>query len=86
MLIQVVVAATLPDLLEILLFLAASAAIVIGIYFLLDGVLRIKPFTTVIFKVMDSRDVHVYFDGMFNTEADELTRLYVRTRRDMRIS
>jgi hypothetical protein len=90
MLIQVVLASklpsTLPDLLELLLFLAASAAIVIGIYFLLDGVLRIKPFTTVMFKVMDSRDVHVYFDGMFNTEADELTRLYVRTRRDMRIS
>ena len=86
MLIQVVLASTLPDLLETLLFLAASAAIVIGIYFLLDGVLRIKPFTTVMFKVMDSRDVHVYFDGMYNTEADELTRLYVRTRRDMRIS
>ena len=86
MLIQVVLTATLPDLLEILLFLAASAAIVIGIYFLLDSILRVKPFTTVVFKIMDSRDVHVYFDGMYSTEADDLTRIFVRTRRDMRIS
>lgn len=77
---------TLPDLLELLLFLAASAAIVIGIYFLLDSILRVKPFTTVVFKIMDSRDVHVYFDGMYSTEADDLTRIFVRTRRDMRIS
>mgnify|MGYP001077118369 CR=1 FL=1 len=86
MLIQVVLTATLPELLEILLFLSSATAIVIGIYFLLDSILRVKPFTTVVFKIMDSRDVHVYFDGMYSTEADDLTRIFVRTRRDMRIS
>ena len=85
MLIQVVLTATLPVLLETLLFISSATGIVIGIYFLLDSVLRVKPFTTVKFKVMDSRDVHIYFEGMYSTEADELTRLYVRTRRDMRI-
>ena len=86
MLVQVVLTAMLPDLLEILLFLSSATAIIIGIYFVLDSILRVKPFTTVVFKIMDSRDVHVYFDGMYSTEADDLTRIFVRTRRDMRIS
>jgi hypothetical protein len=86
MLVQVVLTATLPDLLEILLFLSSATAIIIGLYFVLDSILRVKPFTTVVFKIMDSRDVHVYFDGMYSTEADDLTRIFVRTRRDMRIS
>ena len=77
----------LPFLLGITLFLATAAGIIVGLYLLINrGLLRVKPSTSVLFTVVGSRDVPVYFPGRDNPDADELTKLYVRAKRDLSLS
>ena len=82
-----VIFSSLPSLLAIMLFMGSAAAVVAGIYLILNrGFLRVKPTTTVVFTVVGSRDVPVYFPGRDNPDADELTRRYVRAKRDLSLS
>lgn len=85
-LIQVVAMGVLPAFLELVMFLAGALGVVSGLYLILDSVLRIKPYTSVVFTIIGSRDVPVYFPGKDNPEADELARLYVRTKRNLNLT
>lgn len=77
----------LPAVLGVILFLASAVSVVVGFYLILNrGLLRVKPSTSVLFTVMGSRDVPVYFRGRDNPEAEELTRRYVRAKRDLTLS
>ena len=77
----------IPSFLSAVLFLASAGTAVGGFYLILNrGLLRVKPATTVLFTVVGSRDVPVYFPGRDNPDADELTRRYVRAKRDLSLS
>lgn len=85
-LLPLILPAIMPRILEMLLFLAGSLAIVVALYLLMDSFLRVKPYTSVVFSIMGSRDVPVYFEGRDNPDADEITRHYVRVKRDLSIN
>ena len=84
--VQVVAMAALPSVVEMVLFLAGAIGIVMGLYLVMDSVLRVKPYTAVVFTIIGSRDVPVYFPGKDNPDADELARLYVRTKRNLNLT
>lgn len=70
-----------PRIIEVVLFLGSAAGILIGFYFIVGSLLRIKPFTVVVFVVVGSRDIPVHFPGKDNLEASHMTRLFVRAKR-----
>ncbi|MDA0770007.1 MAG: hypothetical protein BZY79_03760 [SAR202 cluster bacterium Casp-Chloro-G4] len=86
MLVQLVATNVMPNLMELLLFLAGALGIVVSLYLILGSLLRVKPYTSVVFSVIGSRDVPVFFSGAESAEADELIKLYVRTKRDFTIT
>jgi hypothetical protein len=67
--------------LEIGLFLAGSAGILVGFYLIIGSLMRIKPFTVVVFTVVGARDIPVHFPGQDNPDADHMTNLFTRTKR-----
>lgn len=67
--------------LEIGLFLGGAAGILIGIYLIIGSIMRIKPFTVVVFSVLGSRDIPVHFPGNDHPEADNMMRLFTRAKR-----
>ncbi len=67
--------------LEIGLFLVGSAAILASLYIIVGSVMRIKPFTVVVFSVIGARDIPVHFPGKDHPEADRMTNLFVRAKR-----
>ena len=79
---QVAFAALIPsDLVEIILFLAGAAGLLIGLYLIIGSLMRIKPFTVVVFTVVGQREIPVHFPGKDHPEADNMIRLFTRTKR-----
>ncbi len=66
---------------ETILFLLGAAGILIGLYLIIGSVMRIKPFTVVVFSVLGSRDIPVHFPGNDHPEADNMMRLFTRAKR-----
>ncbi len=65
------------------LFMATALFILGGVYFTLSSMIRIRPNTTIVFSVVGSRDIPVYFPGKDSPSADEMTRLFARTKRGL---
>ena len=79
---QVVFNELLPsELVEVILFLLGAAGILIGFYLVIGSLMRIKPFTVVVFTVVGARDIPVHFPGQDNPDADHMTNLFTRTKR-----
>lgn len=66
---------------EIILFVGGSAAILLGLYLIIGSVMRIRPFTVVVFTVVGARDIPVHFPGKDNPEAERMANLFTRTKR-----
>ena len=66
---------------EVILFLLGAAGILIGSYLIIGSLMRIKPFTVVVFTVVGARDIPVHFPGQDNPEADRMANLFTRTKR-----
>ena len=67
--------------LELIMFLAGAAGVLIGLYLIIGSAMRIKPFTVVVFTVVGARDIPVHFPGADNPDADDMTRKFVRAKR-----
>ena len=79
---QIVFNSLLPsEYVEIALFLLGAAGILIGLYLVIGSLMRIKPFTVVVFTVVGARDIPVHFPGQDNPEADRMANLFTRTKR-----
>ena len=79
---QILFVELLPSqLVETILFLLAAAGVLIGFYLVIGSVMRIRPFTVVVFTVVGARDIPVHFPGKDNPEADRMTNLFTRTKR-----
>ena len=79
---QIVFNSLLPsEYVEIALFLLGAAGILIGLYLVIGSLMRIKPFTVVVFTVVGARDIPVHFPGQDNPEADRMMNLFTRTKR-----
>ena len=79
---QVFLASLLPSqLVETLLFLCGAAGILLGFYLIIGSVMRIKPFTVVVFTVVGARDIPVHFPGRDHPEADRMTNQFTRAKR-----
>ncbi len=66
---------------ETVLFLLGAVGILVGLYFIIGSVMRIKPFTVVVFNVVGARDIPAHFPGNDSPDADNMTRLFVRAKR-----
>ena len=82
-LIEILFSSSLSDLLDTVLFLAGALGIVFGLYLVLRSFTRIKPHTTILFRVDGRRDIPVTFPGQNNPEADKLLRHYTRTKQGL---
>ena len=82
-LIQVVLSGSVSYKIEGFFFMVSALAILIGIYLVLSSYMRIQPNTTVVFNVVGSRDIPVRFPGKDSPLADEMTRLFARTKRGL---
>ncbi len=81
---QVIFNNLLPsELVEVILFLLGAAGILIGFYLVIGSVMRIRPFTVVVFTVVGARDIPVHFPGQDNPEADRMTSLFTRAKRGL---
>lgn len=69
------------EFLEVILFLVGASGILIGLYLVIGSLMRIKPFTVVVFTVVGARDIPVHFPGQDNPAADDMTRKFVRAKR-----
>ena len=79
---QVIFASVIPSqTVEIILFLLGAAGILVGFYLVIGSLMRIKPFTVIVFTVVGSRDIPVHFAGQDNPEADRMINLFTRTKR-----
>ena len=79
---QILFVELLPSqLVETILFLLGAAGILIGFYLVIGSLMRIKPFTVVVFTIVGARDIPVHFPGQDNPEADRMTNLFTRTKR-----
>lgn len=79
---QIVFADLLPSqLVETILFLLGAAGILIGFYLVIGSVMRIKPFTVIVFTIVGARDIPVHFPGQDNPEADRMMNLFTRAKR-----
>ena len=66
---------------ETILFLLGAAGVLLGFYLVIGSVMRIRPFTVVVFSVVGTRDIPVHFAGKDNPEADRMTSLFTRAKR-----
>ena len=73
----------LPRLVESIVFLMGASSGVFGLYIISANPFRIKPHTIVWFQVPEGTDLAATFPGLDNPDADELTRLFVRTKRGL---
>ena len=79
---QIIFVDLMPSqLVETILFLLGAAGILIGFYLVIGSVMRIKPFTVIVFTVVGERDIPVHFPGQDHPEADRMTNLFTRTKR-----
>lgn len=82
-LIQIALNDKVSFLVEGILFMVSALFVLGGIYFTLSSMIRIRPNTIIVFSVVGSRDIPVRFPGRDNPSADEMTRLFVRTKRGL---
>ena len=66
---------------DLVLFLVGMLGVVIGMYFGLQSVFRVRPHTTLLFTVPGGDDLPIYFEGRENPVADQFTRHFARTKR-----
>ncbi len=79
---QILFVDLLPSqLVETILFLLGAAGVLIGFYLVIGSVMRIRPFTVVVFTVIGARDIPVHFPGQDNPEADRMMNLFTRAKR-----
>ena len=79
---QILFVDLLPSqLVETILFLLGAAGVLIGFYLVIGSVMRIRPFTVVVFTVVGARDIPVHFPGQDNPEADRMMNLFTRAKR-----
>ena len=79
---QIIFADLLPSqLVETILFLLGAAGILIGFYLVIGSLMRIKPFTVIVFTIVGARDIPVHFPGQDNPEADRMMNLFTRAKR-----
>ena len=82
-LIEIFLSTSLPEVLDTILFMAGALGIVFGVYMVLRSFTRLRPHTTILFRVDGRRDIAVSFPGRNNPEADELIRQYTRNKRGL---
>ena len=82
-LIQLALAGKVSYTMDGILFMASALFVLVGIYFVLSSSLRIHPHTIIVFSVVGSRDIPVRFPGKDSPSADEMTRLFARTKRGL---
>lgn len=83
-LLQVLFNALIPSMaVETVLFLLGSAGILIGLYLIIGSLMRVKPFTVVVFSIIGARDIPVHFPGKDNPDADRLTNSFTRAKRGL---
>lgn len=66
---------------DAVIFLLGSASAMVGLYLLLNGLFRPSPNTTVIFPVLEGRDIIASYPEWDNPQAEELVRAFARTKR-----
>ena len=73
----------LGEILEVLLFLLTSGALIVGIYLITGSLLHRKPHTTVIFEKSGgvNRDIYISFPGWDNPDAAELMMHFTKAKR-----
>ena len=79
---QIVFADLLPSqLVETILFLLGAAGMLIGFYLVIGSVMRIRPFTVIVFTIVGARDIPVHFPGQDNPDADRMMNMFTRAKR-----
>ena len=63
------------------IFMVSALFIIVGVYFALTSIVRIRTNTMVVFNVVGSRDIPVYFQGKDSPLADDMTRSFARAKR-----
>ena len=66
---------------DLVAFLVGMLGVVIGMYFGLQSLFRVRPHTTLLFTVPEGDDLPIYFEGKENPVADQFTRHFARTKR-----
>ena len=62
-------------------FMVSALLILLGVYFTMTSLIRIRPNTLIVFNVVGSRDIPVRFPGRESPSADEMTRSFARAKR-----
>ena len=79
---QIIFADLMPSqLIETILFLLGAAGILIGFYLVIGSLMRIKPFTVIVFTIVGARDIPVHFPGQDNPDADVMMNMFTRAKR-----
>jgi hypothetical protein len=63
------------------MFLIGTLSLILGVYFSLSSLTRVRPHTTVLFQVPGGDDLPVYFPGKDNADAEKFGRQFARTKR-----
>jgi hypothetical protein len=66
---------------ENVVFLIGTLSLILGVYFSLSSLTRVRPHTTVLFQVPGGDDLPVYFPGKDNADAEKFGRQFARTKR-----
>ncbi len=69
---------------EAFVFVVGAIGGMVGLYMLLNDLFRPAPNTTVIFPVLDGRDIIVSYPDWDNPQAEEIVRGFARIKRGMR--
>ncbi|MDP6403350.1 MAG: hypothetical protein QF467_07375 [SAR202 cluster bacterium] len=76
-----VVVSKVNDKVGVFVFLIGAMGVAFGLHLIIRSLVRSRPHTTVVFKVLDARDIMVSFRGRENPDAEALTRAFNRARR-----
>ncbi len=68
---------------EALVFVVGAVGAMVGLYILLNDLFRPAPNTTVIFPVLDGKDIIASYPDWDNPQAEELMRSFARVKRGM---
>ena len=82
-LVQFVLVGNVSYAVEGFIFMASTLFILIGVYFSLTSIIRVRPNTVVVFSVVGSREIPVRFPGKDSPSADEMTRAFARVKRGL---
>ena len=65
------------------MFGIGSIGFLVGVYFILTSLTNAKPNTTLMFPILDDKDIIVAFPGWDNTDADEVMLQFARAKRGL---